>query len=570
VEGEVDVRSSDRSLDGKIAALLGASTFAVYLAFPEHVYFFDGVLFAGFVKVTLGLGHDFRLLFDFPKHYLYLPTIYVIAWVLERALPGPIEIYRVMQLLASALSACTNAAAYLVFRRFGAGRVACAAAALLWAFTRTHWERALEGQVYPVGYFFALSTLLLASATPWPIRPRRLAALSALTALAVLFHVSNVLVVIPVAGAWLIWHRRAAIAPSALYAFGAALLAGTVPVIQYRLYDAAEVRRWFLFSTNSTEHFDSGFLSLQSLPTFHSGGLTTFSRSLVAIEGPDPAAMLGRLALAGMILLLGASVWGIVRDGSRTRAAASVWAIAFAVYGLFFVVAAPGYVHFWEVQSAAVVALIALGLPAPPALRTTALLATVAATTFAVNLVERVVPISRATFNRAADEATRIGRLTPPDGRVLVAGGMAGDNDLKAYALYFAERGWLSFDMQLASLPPRERCAAIRDTLAASVARHGVLFASSRVVAPDGIGRTFRDLGCSADDAARALAGHICILVESGDPFGLLLLFDDPARPELAAARRHLRAIGRPDLALRTEVPTARFPCDRELWPSGS
>src|SRR5262245_38625950 len=237
--------SSPDERDLKIAAVLGALTFSVYLALPERVYFFDGVLFAGFIKVALALDDGSVHLFGFPKHYLYMPTVYSVTHLLNWLSPFPVEIYRVMQLIAGILLASTNALAYVVFRRFGPGRAACVAAALLWAFTRTHWERALEGQVYPVGYFFALSTLLLASITQWPVRERRLAALSSLTALAILFRVSHVLLVVPIVGAWLLWHRRDAVIPSTCYVVVAALLAGTAPLIQYHLYDPAELRQWF-------------------------------------------------------------------------------------------------------------------------------------------------------------------------------------------------------------------------------------------------------------------------------------------------------------------------------------
>ena len=162
---------------------------AIYLAFPDKVYVFDGIMFSGIIERAVDEWR--RELFN-RRHLLFNPAMMLLRdglASLRVVVPGYELIQRVNAVLG-ALGAFLCFAAARAASRDGALSALCAA---FTALSLSYWSRATEGQVYMVMTFWALASGWLALRLLDEPTPAGAAALCASFAAGVLFHAADAL-----------------------------------------------------------------------------------------------------------------------------------------------------------------------------------------------------------------------------------------------------------------------------------------------------------------------------------------------------------------------------------------
>ncbi len=568
------------------AAAIALLTAAVYLALPEHVYFFDGVSFAGGIEYALQNPGTPEILFRFPKHYLYIPAIYglarALAWLVP---PDALDAYRLMQVVAGCMAGVLNGVLYLFLRRWIASLGVSLALLILFAFSNIHWERALEGQSYFAGHFWAILALL---AFAWHDRPPSrgtLGLMALFTALGGLFHVSNIIVAAPIALAWLWRDGRRAVKPLGGYLLAASVLTGLAPAIHYRLWDPSQFRRLFLASVNDTEFFRSGFFMVPTLQSLWERSVQVFAEFLVPLRGGGWSMAAGLALTALFALLLGLGLprpWGASVPAVRKKTPGILVPLGtatFVTWAAFFSVATPGYLFHWELAYFGLWLLLVAGCAAPvneaggggsatvrwaggaslgalPA----ALLAVLAITVPSFNLAQKYWPISRPDHNRDALAAERLGEMIPPSEPLFLLGAGAGDNNLKAYMIHFGGRGWLAADIIMMDTPGQRRCGAFAQEIRSRLRERGVAFLSTTLLDRSSRARVAARYGCSDPDGLLPLEAMRCLVLDPTPGVGLVLARGDHA-DALASLAEHYRDRGQAGLAERVDDPTAFAPC---------
>ena len=328
----------------------------------EHVLVTAGATggLACAVSALADPGADGSLLWSYPKHYLYVPTIYGLAWPLSIFAPA-VDAYRLMQILAGLLAGTLNGALFLYLRRRIAALWVCLALVGIWAFSNIHWERALEGQTYFAGQFWAILTLLTFVTASAQVSTRTVWLMAVFTALSGLFHVSNVIVVVPIAVVW-IWSRGTEAWRSlGGYLLKAAVLTATLPVLHYRLWNPAELRRWVMTSVNDTEFHSWGAFALPTFSNLVEKSVLPFSGFLVVLGGGPVATITGLVLTALFVAALAIGLTATQRTGKEKDPVVPLAMATFATWAIFFSVIAPGYLFHWEIAAFSLWLLLVAG-----------------------------------------------------------------------------------------------------------------------------------------------------------------------------------------------------------------
>jgi hypothetical protein len=332
--------------------------FVLYLSFPERVYVFDGVMFAGVIERGVD---DWRAEVFNRRHLLFNPMMMAARDSLA-SLGVRWSGYDVMQRANALFGALGIGLFFLILKRATKDLTVSLLGAALLAVSSTYWSRAIEGQVYMSMTLGALTTLWAALWLLEKPGPASAAALAACAAAAVSVHAANA----ALAGmglAALYFSSKRGRSWAGVAAVGSIALVGIAYAFIYKLSSPAALLSFFV---NATEYRSAGSESWGSLVQrfFTTGGLRPLDRlslildelyAAVAVNGGRPWSVLGGAAMAGGI---GFAAWRGLKDQEQRATAAVFLAFggAFLALNVFWL----GGLFFWVPPLAAAIGLGAL------------------------------------------------------------------------------------------------------------------------------------------------------------------------------------------------------------------
>lgn len=509
----------------------------LYLAFPDKVYVFDGIMFSDVIERNVD---DWRKQVFNERHLLFNPLVMALRDFLGLLREAPAA-YVLIQRLNSVLAVLGLGVYFAVLRRLTRDRVWAAAGALLLGLTAGYWSRATEGQVYMLMTLWALLGGFAALRFVEERTPRAALVLSASLAAGALFHGAN-LALLPMGAAAFIIARRKGVRPGVLGA-AAAFLAAAVAIPYTLAFGMKDAATFVSFLTAATGFYTpgkvgsaSGILSyFLSRDNPLSGLPVTAFQSLIAYPWPGTLPLAGGL-LAGLVCAAAL----IFLWKRKPEARASV--ILIALWGGGFVLLDAlwhGGVFFWSIPCAAGLAVVVMAAAdaAGPRRRKAGLIAcgVLAAGLCAWNLREGIAPQSRLDNNVGYQRTLFVRDHTFASSWIVLSG--FGYPNAKVYLPYFAHRTREVLEYYLERYP-REKALAEFSGFLANNRRFGVpMYLLSDLVEDRAVDELLaRKWGVSKSDVIRCFGPGRLIEVARQDPgFGVFMFAPAVEAPLLVA-----------------------------------
>jgi hypothetical protein len=475
----------------RAAALLaggcGLALLALYLAFPDKVYVFDGIMFAAVIE--RGIDEWRTELFN-RRHLLFNPLLMGLRDALS-LLRLQVQGYPLIQRVNACLGVLGIGLFFRLIRRLTADSALAALAAAMLALSSSYWTRATEGQVYMAMTVGAISVNL---AAVWLLQEgseRAAWALSGAFAAAVLVHAATVCLA-PVAAAalWLSPGRRGF--RRLAWAGAAAGAAVAVPYLAaFRLLDLSSLFAFFLKATEFYGPAGSSSWGGIVKHFFTGGGLSLgrrlalvlqlLSSSLVASPWPAWAQTLAGVPLAACLAAAFVAAW---RSADDRKAA-----LLLLLGGLGFVILDSlwqGGLFFWAAPWASFLALAGLALRRPaaasPGFRKGLLLGggVLAAALGAWNLGAGIIPQSRLENNTGYKRTMFVRDHTTASSWIVISG--LGYANSKVYLPYCAHRSREVLEYYLLGSPKEEALRRFAEFLKGNIDRGIPLYLLSDLV----------------------------------------------------------------------------------------
>ncbi len=417
----VQAREQSRSRELALALLLGLLVFALLFATRAAEQTRDSLVYALSAKTGVDLFH--------PHHLLYSAAIHLSYRALLPFCPGCEAVLAAQ--LHNILWSAAGAAAFFYLIRHLWSTAAAAAATLLLLSLRGFWELSTQTTMYaPSAALLTLIAALALTPREGRLSPGRALLLALLLALAVLYHQSNVLFVLPLAVVLAARGGREGLKAWALISLGA----GALALLAYLLAflgsgSPGSVGGFIRFCLAYTEEICLGGQCKASpnewgsLVNLSPLGLAQLGSSLAwnFAALPDRWESAGRLAVAAALLALAG--WHLLRllGGAPQRAVRLFALLWLMVYVLFFFWWLPSYQHPFVVTlpPVLILALLALkdlaqklGLGARAAPAAAALLILLALPLGARNFLARIYPL-HASLGDSYQEASDLSALAP-------------------------------------------------------------------------------------------------------------------------------------------------------------
>jgi hypothetical protein len=439
-----------RAPDGDLSAVLRAAAFpaalsaaflALWLSLPDHVFVFDGVMFA---EVVERASEDWRQELLNPRHLLFNGLFQMLRDALGVA-GVKVGAYRLFQIV----NAFAGAAGLFLLgdaaRRLSRDAAFGWCAALLLGATLGYGTRATEGQVYMLMSLGAIAVLWSSVRLLEKPTIGRAAALILAAGVSALIHAADAFLLPAAAAAlWLAYPKRRAGA-----AAGAAA-AGAVLVVPYLfVFGRVGLRGFVGGATDFHASAGGDFLSGVFARLWGADGIAPISRAVKVWRetGLTVTSMPGGAAAAAGLSLWGAAGWASWDawprlDGWRRASAAAIvlaWA-GFTVVNAFW----PGGTFFYVPAHACALLLLSVWIGARPATAASARRKALGGLVFAGaalgvwNAVAGLLPQSRIENNFGYRAAMFVGAHTEASSLVVISG--LGFENSKVYLPFFAHR----------------------------------------------------------------------------------------------------------------------------------
>jgi len=447
----------------------------LYLAFPDKVYVFDGIMFSDTIERHVD---DWRQHFFNERHLLFIPFFMFLRDFLA-FLRVSTPAYPLIQKVNALLGTVGLLLYSKLLRRMGCDRFLAALGAVALGLTAGYWSRATEGQVYMLMVVWALLSALASFKLVDDRTPIAAVGLGISLGIAVLFHAANIVLVPMAAAACYVAWRRGANWRMMIVVLVLSVSAIGIPYsMVFGVKDAAS---FFSFLTAATDVHDSGkigsvtgiasyFLNRDSplavLPT--AAFLATAAYPWTGIL-PTVVGVLGALAVTAMAAVL----WRRSPDARALIALVGLWGGGFVLLDAIW----HGWVFFWSIPCAAALAVALMALAElttrrPDLRRPT--LAGVAAITLVLgawNLCEGIIPQSRLENNVGYQRSLYVRDHTLPSGWVILSG--SGFPNAKVYLPYFAQRNREALEFYL-DVHPKQQALAEFSRFIAGNAHFGI------------------------------------------------------------------------------------------------
>jgi hypothetical protein len=421
----------------------GAAAFvflALYAAFPDKVYVFDGIMFSDVIERNVDAWR--AQLFN-QRHLLFNPFMMALRDGLG-LLHVSTGAYTLIQKVNAVLGVLSLALFFRLLDRLTEDRALASLGAVSLGISFGVWSRATEGQVYMFMTFWGLAAGLCAFKLAEEAVPRAAYWLAGSLVGGVLFHAADA-ALFPMAAAavWFAYRRGKSIS------YGAALLAMLGIVVPYiwafKLTNAAALRAFLSAATDVYATNQAGLLS--SVIGFFLGRDSSTAVLLTnAFQSAAASPWGGLFPITGGALAVffcaASAAWLWARRPER-RAAVTLlilWGGGFVLLDAVW----HGGVYFWSIPCAAGLALVLLaikeGLAQQPQRRGPVLagLAVLAAVLAGWNLFEGIIPQSRLDNNVGYRRSLFVRDHTVASSWVLISG--FGYPNAKVYLPYFAHR----------------------------------------------------------------------------------------------------------------------------------
>lgn len=527
---------------GAAAALL----LALYVAFPEKVYVFDGVLFSGIVE---RIGENWRADLFNGRHLIFNPTMMLLRDFALRA-GLTVSAYSLIQ----TVNAVVGVLGVLLFSRivFRLTRDKELAWIVAWilAISCNYWSRATEGQVYMLMTFGSLATAYAALVFAQEATPASAAKLCAAFVAAVLFHSVNIFLLPMVLLSF--WAASSKAAKSTLWSSASLIAAGvTIPfLIAFKISSSASMRSFFiktleLYSTGGTPSWTGLIGRIYSSEPLNLGArLSDGARALYAALVSRPPL----IGLGASIFCLGLAFAAYAalrrREDRRPALLMMLWGAGYALINSFW----HGAEFFWASPLAAALALISLS--AAPRLslasprRRRALLGCAGALTLALgawNFKKDIQPRTRGADNLSYRYSLFVGEHTVPFSSIVISG--VWNSNLKSYLPYFARRNREVVEYYFNNKPKPEGLQMLRDSLQRKI-QHGIpLYLLPDLVKDKSVDEELRRLWGVAPEEIRGCFGPGHVVRVSHDSDLSLFLFIPKSETELLFATLLFQAL---------------------------
>jgi hypothetical protein len=412
-----------------IAALSFVLPFFLFIAFPSHMWNFDGVACAAALELgnPTFLFHSNHMLYGFFGFIFWRLITLVAAW---RALPA-------LQLFTSLQAAGGCAGIYFILTEILANEKLSLGITLCVSVSAVVWVWSVEAQVYALGF---LALIWATRALLRPERPKKWIVIGLLHAGAILGHVVHVLWFVP-AMYWL-WKENTAgkrkkftqylITVTLTTLIPYALVIGIL-IVPHHLNDRW-LGRWLM---------GSAALNPNSVFQWHLAGWTAplvwAGTTLRIFWGSFWPYQTNVPAWAWALTAASAGCLGFLLAMSLKNRRERLWifcALWLAIYGIFFWTWEPATECYRMTDLAPLAILIALGVQAVAAERRRwQLTGILFLTLFPLNLRTRIVPMSNPRRNLLYQQIMDLTQATPDNSLYLTAGGSAW-----IYILYFTGR----------------------------------------------------------------------------------------------------------------------------------
>jgi len=496
----------------KVAVFIGlAILFCLYLAFPDKVYVFDGILFSIVIdRETADLG---AVLFN-RRHLLFNPVMLGLRDLVV-ASGHPIEGYELVQKVNACFGVLGIWLYYRILARLTRDEAVSGICSLFLGLSCSYWSRATEGQVYMLMTFGALATAWASCALLEQPRWRRVAALGLAWTGAVLFHAANA-VLMPMAAAalWLSAGPRRAKFLAAALAMALAVCGAYAWAFHIRGPSSLLAFLWAATEFSSTGEV-SGMGSLLWSFFFREGlsplswttlTLRQLSSSLVFCSSSAAWPVLaGALLCAALAVALKAAWPSLDRNQRLAAGLVALWGLSFVFLDVFW----RGGPFFWGPPAASFLALAALSwtrhMEAGARRAALGLGACLVLAAGAWNLEAGIRPQSRLENNEGYRKAMFVKGHTVSVCWVATSG--LGFGNSKVYLTKFAKRSTRALEHYLRAGPKAEALTRFRNFLQ-NVMRHGLpLYALSDLIEDQAVQDQFRKVWGVTPEEVRACFG---------------------------------------------------------------
>ena len=323
---------------------MAVAVFALYLSTLAAQHTYDALMFVSAIHSNAFSPTVFR-----PHNLLYLPSVIALRHgLLAIGATGRIvDPFVVGQLVAAFWGAVAAGLFWLLVSRILPGAKATLMA-LLFATTNAQWSMSTEVEVYTTSLVCVMAVyLVLARRRP------RFSAAGIAWGLAVLGHITNVLLAVPLAILCVRYgNNRAARMRSCVRLLLPTVVigAGTYAVVGFLVIGTPTIGKWIRWIGNSAL-VEPGY------------GVASSKQILLAVQGASEGLVAGHcwnglLPVACLIVL---SLLLIRKAGAGTRIMASFLVSHFLTYAVFFTWWEPLNIEFWVVPLLPACLLIALG-----------------------------------------------------------------------------------------------------------------------------------------------------------------------------------------------------------------
>jgi len=506
-----------------LAAAGLAALAALYAAFPERLYVFDGVVFAGVIERSVD---DWRQQLFNHRHLLFNPLMMALREILLRS-GARLSGYDVMQRVNAVAGALGVGVLFALVRRITKDVSVSLCAALLLAVSSAYWARAVEGQAYMLMTLGALAALNALAALEDDAGSLALAGVS--LAAAIMLHAANAVLIVPALAACAA--RGGSQGPRAAKALGGAWLAAL----------GAYALVFMLRGADDPMNSFGGLLAR----LWHGESLGPWGRVLYSLDELGSSVVFGLWrpwsVASGALLAAGAAAAArAALSDAETRRTAAVplsGLLAFAALDAFWV----GGAFFWATPLALLIALASL--PAARALRAVPrrgpAMGLAAVCVFLIggwNLRAGIRPQSRVENNAGYRAARFVAEHTVPTSWILISG-FRGFPNAKVYLTYFARRGREPIDSLFESAPKDEALGRLRAFLRRNMSSGVPIYLLSDLVEDPETGKEMaRRWGLNAGELGSCLGpGALMPVARSRDRLGVFLYVPRAYAPQLFA-----------------------------------
>jgi len=487
--------------DRWVALLLVLMVGLVFFAHLPVTYDFDGTVFSQMLRYTLVRGELVSALQ--PHHFLYFPLNHALYRILQAATGYRVLEYFHLQLFSLMFGLGALFLVYLILARLVAVRVFAWLGTIAIAFSFGFWYYAVQAEVdMPALFFLLWGFYLLLEDRPGRAR---LVLAAVVLALAAGFHLTSVLISVSV-GLVLLARRRPLRDAWVFFAVYGSIVAGFL-LVHFLLTGVDPLTGlWrYLFAANRLTGHQPGYWSRLS-PATLVASLETVASGIVypAVRGS------GFLSAAVLLLMAGVILWVAVRRRCGTFPRfALLWMFP---HLLFFTLWVPGNVGFKlnVIVTLMILFVACLSRLSRPLVRGGVLLVCTllipAWQFFAV-----IQPADRAENNRPLQLARAVGRNTPAESVLVIAGcGSPASIYGKIYVPYFGHRRVLILDWLLGRMGG---LAGVEERIRAEQQRGRVVYVLSELLVP---GRASARLAADQGVSEREILDFFSTRVDAG------------------------------------------------------